>query len=84
MSVIGVVGILASGVGIVAFLPQVVRIWRTGHARDFSLLSFALLATGVVLWFTDGVLIRDAAVIVTNGAIGVLVFLILSFKLRYG
>jgi MtN3 and saliva related transmembrane protein len=84
VSLVGVVGFLASAVGVVAFLPQVIRIWRTGHARDLSLLSFLLLAAGVVLWFTYGILIRDIPIVFTNGAIGVLVFVILSFKLRYG
>ncbi len=84
MSLVGVVGFLASAVGVVTFLPQAVKVWRSGHARDLSLASFLLLGLGVVLWFAYGLMIRDAPILVTNGAIGVLVAIILAFKVRYG
>jgi MtN3 and saliva related transmembrane protein len=84
VSVVGVVGFIASAVGVVTFLPQAVRVWRLGHAHDLSLASFLLLGLGVILWFTYGLMTRDVPIVVTNGAIGILVVVILTFKLRFG
>jgi MtN3 and saliva related transmembrane protein len=50
-----------------AWFPQIARTWKTHRATDFSWGYLALLATGVALWTTYGLLRGDLVVIVGNG-----------------
>ena len=37
-----------------AYIPQVVRVWRTRSTKDISLKMFLVLITGLALWLTYG------------------------------
>jgi MtN3 and saliva related transmembrane protein len=67
-----------------AFLPQVIRAWRTRSTRDLSWQSFATYAAGLALWLTYGLMIRDIPLIAANGATLLLTLTILGLKLRHG
>lgn len=78
MSVSQLIGLVAATFTTLSFVPQVVRIWRTRHARDISLPAFSVFATGVFLWLVYGILERDLPLILSNSitfflAMGVLV-----------
>jgi MtN3 and saliva related transmembrane protein len=76
---IGIVaGILTTG----AWLPQVIKTWRTRSAHDFSWGYLALFATGVVLWAVYGVLRGDAAVTGANVVTIALVIGVIAVKMR--
>lgn len=78
------IGLAAATLTTVAFLPQVVKVWRTRSTRDISFSAFSILFAGAALWLLYGILISDAPLIAGN-AIGVmLIGTILLFKLRYG
>jgi MtN3 and saliva related transmembrane protein len=79
-----VVGSLASLLTISAFLPQVIRSWTTRSTRDLSYGTLTLLVAQSVGWLSYGVLLRDPALIVTNGAVCVFAILILAAKFRFG
>ena len=49
-----------------AWFPQVIRTWKTRKAGDFSWGYLALLATGVALWTTYGLLRSDVVVVAGN------------------
>ena len=66
-----------------AFLPQVLRVWRTHSTRDISLKMFLVLVTGLCLWVAYGLWRGEMPIIVANGATLVLAGTILFFKLRY-
>jgi MtN3 and saliva related transmembrane protein len=55
-----------------AFVPQVVKIWKQG-GRDLSYGMLALYLIGVSLWLIYGLLLHALAIILTNGATGLLV-----------
>lgn len=78
------IGYLAASLTTVAFLPQVVRIWRTRSARDVSLPTFVLFTTGVALWLVYGLLLTAWPIIAANVVTLVLALLILALKLRFG
>src|SRR5258708_13980171 len=59
-------GYVAGVITVGAFLPQVLRAWRTRQTRDLSLSSFALLITAGTLWVVYGALSRDWPVIATT------------------
>src|SRR5260221_13320123 len=59
-------GYVAGVITVGAFLPQVLRAWRTRQTRDLSLSSFALLITAGTLVVVYGALSRGWPVIATN------------------
>jgi len=78
-----VLGIVAGSLTTLAFIPQVVKIWRTRSTHDISLGMFLLFSTGLVLWLVYGVLTGSWPIIIANAVTLVLALTILYFKLRY-
>ncbi len=77
-------GMLAGVLTTVAFVPQVLRTWRTGSAQDFSLNMLLLFVTGVGLWLAYGVMTRSTPMVAANTATLGLASYILAVKLRRG
>jgi len=76
------VGLVASTLATFAFLPQVVKTWRTRSANDFSLATLFLLEAGTGLWVVYGVW-RDApAIWLGNALTFALAGFILSVKIK--
>jgi len=73
-------GLAASTLATLAFLPQVVKTWCTGSANDFSLPTLVMLETGVSIWIFYGVLRAAPAIWLGNGVTFALVGLILLVK----
>ncbi|MGZ5927075.1 MAG: SemiSWEET transporter [Rhizomicrobium sp.] len=67
-----------------AFLPQVIRTWRTRSTEDISLGMFLLTAFGLFLWLVYGIARNDWPLIVTDVVSLILAVTILGLKLRYG
>jgi MtN3 and saliva related transmembrane protein len=78
-----VIGLAAGSLTTVAFLPQVIKTWRSGSAKDLSLGMFSFFCLGVLLWLVYGILTKDIPVIAANLATLVLASTILYFKLRF-
>ena len=68
----------------VAFLPQVLKVWRTRSARDVSLGMYAVFTLGVVCWLAYGWLLMIWPIIIANIVTLVLVALVIAMKLRWG
>ena len=82
MDAIEFLDLAASSLATLAFLPQVVKTWRTRSANDFSLLTLFMLEAGTSLWIVYGVL-RDApAIWLGNGVTLALAGFILSVKMK--
>jgi len=77
-------GLAAGCLTTIAFLPQVVRTWRTRSTGDLSLSTFLILMTGQVLWLAYGILIGDVPLIAANAVSILLEGTVLMFKVRYG
>ena len=78
-----VIGLVAGSLTTVAFLPQVIKTWRSGSAKDLSLSMFSFFCLGVLLWLVYGIMTRDIPVIAANFATLLLASTILYFKLRF-
>ena len=76
-------GLLAGTLTTVAFVPQVVKIWKTKHATDISLGMFAIFSIGVLLWLFYGIDIGAMPVIVANAITLGLSLTILFFKIKF-
>ncbi len=77
------IGYAAGLITVGAFLPQVLRAWRTRQTRDLSLSSFALLVTAGLLWMVYGVRSRDWPVVATNAGMVSLNLALAVAKLRF-
>jgi MtN3 and saliva related transmembrane protein len=77
------IGLVAAACTTVAFVPQVVKVWRLKRADEISQSTFLLLSVGVVIWLGYGVLIDSWSLIVANGATVVLTLTILGLKFRW-
>lgn len=77
-----VIGSAAGTLTTVAFIPQVVRAWKTGSVEDLSLWMLLAFTTGVGLWTVYGVVTDAVPLIITNGLTFVLAMTLLIMKLR--
>lgn len=77
-------GLAAGFLTTLAFLPQVIRTWRTRSTEDISLVTFATFSLGVFLWLLYGLAQGDIAITIANAITLVLALIILALKLRCG
>lgn len=82
MDSIELIGLVASLLTTTAYLPQVLKTWRTRSADDFSLPTLIMLVVGIGLWTIYGMLQALPAVWIGNGVTLVMAASILSVKLR--
>src|SRR5690606_2325253 len=67
MNPVELIGALAGVLTTVAFVPQVVKIWRSGTAEDISLLTFSLYSAGLLLWLLYGIALNSLPLMAANG-----------------
>ncbi len=84
MALLDYTGYLAALCTTGAYVPQVLRVWRTRSTKDISLRTFALLVTGLVLWLVYGVWRGEVPLVLANGVTLTLAGTILYFKVRHG
>lgn len=83
MSLASFLGYVAGALTTLAFVPQVIRTWKTKSTHDISLGMFATFCAGVLSWLVYGILIASPPVIIANVATLVLASIILFFKIKY-
>jgi MtN3 and saliva related transmembrane protein len=81
---LNVLGFVAGVLTTAAFIPQVLKIWKTRSARDISLGMYTVFTSGVVLWLAYGVALESMPIILANVFTLVLALAVLVMKLRYG
>jgi MtN3 and saliva related transmembrane protein len=81
---LNVLGFVAGVLTTAAFIPQVLKIWKTRSARDISLGMYTAFTGGVVLWLVYGLALGSLPIIVANIFTLVLALAVLVMKLRYG
>lgn len=67
----------------IAFIPQVLQIYKTKSAKDVSLAMFLLFTLGVLLWLIYGIEAKALPVIIANSVTLILSMVILFFKFKY-
>jgi MtN3 and saliva related transmembrane protein len=76
------IGSAAGTLTTLAFVPQVLKAWRTQSVEDLSVWMLVTFTTGVGLWVLYGVKTHALPLIVTNGATLFLALMLLGMKLR--
>lgn len=77
-----VVGAVAGALTTVAFVPQVVKTWRTRSTRDISLAMWLAFWCGVALWTVYGLILSAWPIVVANVLTLILSGIVLVIKLR--
>ncbi len=78
-----VLGLIAGALTTAAFLPQVIKTWKSKQTRDISLIMFLAFTSGVFLWLLYGIYINSLPVIAANLVTFMLSLIILIFKIKY-
>ena len=81
---ITLLGLVAAVCTTLAFVPQVVKTWKTKSTKDISLGMFVVLVIGIVLWLVYGLSILDLPLITANAVTLLFSIIILYFKLKHG
>jgi MtN3 and saliva related transmembrane protein len=84
MQFIQLIGLVAGTLTTGAYLPQVLRAWRTRSTRDVSLKMYLVMVTGTFLWLVYGIALWNWPIMLSNSASLILTCSILILKLRYG
>lgn len=63
---ITLLGLVAAACTTIAFIPQVIKNWRTRSAGDLSFGMFGIFTFGVVMWLVYGLLIGSLPIIAAN------------------
>jgi MtN3 and saliva related transmembrane protein len=80
---IQVIGYTAALLTAAAFLPQVIKSWRTRSVADLSGVMLVSQGAGVTLWVLYGISIRSLPIVVSNTLTLTLVLLLALFKIRF-
>ncbi|MCI4373707.1 MAG: SemiSWEET transporter [Thermoplasmata archaeon] len=80
---ITVIGLIAATCTTVAFVPQVVRVWRLQRADEISLSTFLVLSVGMLIWLAYGVLLDSLPLIFANAVTVGLTLTIVALKLKW-
>lgn len=80
---IQILGLIAGACTTIAFLPQVIKTWRSRSAKDLSLGMFSIFTVGVGLWLVYGILDQNLPVIAANLVTLMLAATLLVFKFRF-
>ncbi len=83
MDIINLVGAAGGIISSITFLPQVIKIWKTKSAKDLSMGTLLFLVLNVSLWLFYGILTSLYPIIITNGIVLSMVFVMVYFKLTF-
>ena len=83
MFVAEIIGFGATICSIVAFMPQVIKSFKTKSTKDLSLGMYTIFTTSQVLWLLYGIMITSLPVMITNAITFTLSLTILMYKLKY-
>ena len=78
------VGFIAAIFTTFAFVPQVIKVWRTRSTVDISLSMYSLFTLGVALWLAYGILLDAWPIILANIVTLLLAGAVLVMKVKFG
>lgn len=76
-------GLIAGVLTTIAYLPQLIKTWKSKSAHDLSWTMLIVLCTGIILWLVYGVYVHDIPIIAANIVTFIFASMILTLKIRY-
>ena len=80
VEIIGIIGAILTTSG---FVPQVYKTLKTRTVEGVSLTMYLVLLVGMIFWFVYGLLIDSFAIILANAVSGILVLMMILFRIVY-
>ena len=80
LSSMDILGLIAGSLTTIAFVPQLIKVWKSKSAQDISYVMFIMFIAGIVLWEVYGWGIHSMPVILFNVITFVLGLAILILK----
>ena len=77
------IGFIAAVFTTLAYVPQVMKVWKSRSAKDVSMRMYLMMCTGVSLWLVYGIRLRSLPIIAANGTALVLTLAILGLKIKH-
>ena len=78
------IGLAAATLTTAAFVPQLVKVWRSRSADDLSFGMLVVFSAGLLLWLVYGVRAGMLPVVVANAVTLALNLTILGLKVQHG
>jgi MtN3 and saliva related transmembrane protein len=76
------IGFAAAFLTTIAFIPQVVQVWKTNSVEGLSLTTYIIFVIGVFLWFLYGLNIGSLSMVIANSITVVLALVIIYFIIK--
>ncbi len=83
MDGVELLGYAAGALTCFTFLPQVIKTWQSGSAKDVSLYMFVIAFLNEILWLLYGIFITNWVIILTNAIMLVMSGIMILLKLKY-
>jgi MtN3 and saliva related transmembrane protein len=84
MNIVTFIGLTAAVCTTIAYLPQVIRSWKTKKTDDLSLPMYSVLTAGIFFWLVYGYFLNDAPLMLANGVTFIFAAIILFLKIKHG
>lgn len=80
-----IIGLVAALLTTSAFVPQVIKVWKSKSSKGVSVSMYLVLLLGVSLWGVYGYLIDSMSIMIANTVTGFLqlIILVLILKNKY-
>ena len=77
-----IIGLIAAVCTTFAFIPQVMKVWKTKQTNDLSLRMYSIMFIGILLWLIYGIRIDSLSIILANVVTAILVGTILLYIIK--
>jgi MtN3 and saliva related transmembrane protein len=77
-----IIGLIAAVCTTFAFIPQVMKVWKTKQTKDLSLRMYSIMFIGILLWLVYGIRINSLSIIFANVVTATLVGTILVYIIK--
>lgn len=76
------IGFAAAFLTTIAFIPQVIQVWKSKSVEGLSLTTYIIFIIGVFLWFLYGLSIGSLSMIIANFITVLLASVIIYFIIK--
>ena len=76
------IGFAAAFLTTIAFIPQVIQVWKSKSVEGLSLTTYIIFVIGVFLWFLYGLSIGSLSMIIANFITVLLASVIIYFIIK--
>ena len=83
MDSVTLIGYFAGFLTTIAFVPQVLKTWKSKSASDLSLGMFLVFSLGVLCWLIYGIFLAEFPIVFWNTVTLILALALLIMKLKF-